>query len=95
MTQSQLPSDIYYQDFVDGKKGTRGNDQVFKTMPRAHLQRLDNMHSIDEKIDAGKYAPQFTAVELNIARDIVFSANQSKRRSAYFEGQEEIYLVGG
>lgn len=33
------------------------------------------MHSIDEKIDAGKYAPQFTAVELNIARDIVFSAN--------------------
>lgn len=53
------------------------------------------MHSVDEKVDAGLYDPQYKEVELSLARDIIFSQNQTKRRSLYFEGKDEIYLVGG
>lgn len=46
-------------------------------------------------MDAGLYKPEYTAVELPLVRDIVFSANQKARRSFYFEGRDEVYLVGG
>jgi hypothetical protein len=40
------------------------------------MLKVQNMHTVDEKVDAGLYNPEFTAVELPLSRDIVFSANQ-------------------
>jgi len=64
-------------------------------VPRSHLRKVEDKHKLDAKVDGGLYKPEFTAVELPIARDIVFSANQKERRSLYFEGQDEVYMVGG
>lgn len=59
------------------------------------MLKVQNMHTVDEKVDAGLYNPEFTVVELPLSRDIVFSANQQERRTLYFEGQHEQYMVGG
>ena len=45
------------QDFAGGKPGTRGNQKAFKVVPRFHLQKIENLHSVDEKVDAGLYDP--------------------------------------
>lgn len=70
-----MPSDIYSQDFIDGRKGTIGNDQAFKTVPREHLAKVYNKHFVDDKVDPGNYKPEFTTIEVPNYRDIILSAN--------------------
>jgi len=44
MVKSFVPSEVYSQDFVDGRRGTQGNDPSFKTVPRSHIRKVNLKH---------------------------------------------------
>lgn len=61
-----------------------------RTVPRKHLATVAQKHGADEHVPCNQYSLQYTAIDTELKRT-VFSQDQKRRRTLFFEGVPEAY----